>query len=436
MTSKLQETTTPVDAAKESGNAASSPEATQPDVNRRLMLGAGLVGLAAILASACSGSNFSSGSKSADKAKDKAKADAGDGDDDDSGSGTPKVPTGGGTDPVKDPLIMPVGSEKNAKDLLPPGTKIQGGTSDNPSVASFDPKTGVIKAIAPGTAVITIQTPDGPKLIYVKVKEPSSSGGSGTGTGPNGGVIGDGGDGGLQTAVDTGADSCYANTVTKLDLSGIPAADAGMKPKVVFYGSTRSTLIAVKFNSDLPLKQLVITKESGELLALHGITGADKNGSGWRPIVIDNIWLGDATKIVLVLQLDGDVRKKVEVDVEYFKTFQGKAVVDLSAMSVPGGFVGNQAIASFDSASGFQEDPNAKYPNKYNLGSDRLLQTAQAGASWTMKADIMNPGNKYTFTDVMGDVININGAGILEYQVFCAYAINGNSAYRTMLHVG
>lgn len=85
--------------------------------------------------------------------------------------GKPKPGVLNDTDEPK-PLIIPVGSETNAEKNLPPGTEVIGGESEDPKVATFDPKTGAIVAVGVGETVIKVTTKDGVKEIVVKVVKP------------------------------------------------------------------------------------------------------------------------------------------------------------------------------------------------------------------------------------------------------------------------
>ncbi len=123
---------------------------------------------------------------------------------------------GSGSGPVKgddddkgtkgDPVTIPVGSSKSSTDLLPKDSKIEGCESENTKIVTCDPKTGELKGIAPGEALVKVKTPDGEKELYVKVTPVGGKAGSGSDTGS--GKLGSNVDGvagsGSTGAVDNG----------------------------------------------------------------------------------------------------------------------------------------------------------------------------------------------------------------------------------------
>jgi hypothetical protein len=247
--------------------------------------------------------------------------------------------------------------------------------------------------------------------------------------GPDGGVDaeGDAGGGGLGNGSDTSG--CHANTNSKIDLSNHPEAPDDLKPKIKFYGRDASAMIALKFETDKDIGQIMVARKDGSLLALYGTTGADKDGSGnYRPMVIDNINLKDADDLKLVLQMGAD-RFVVDVKKEYFTSYNGSEVVDLGGGTVPADMAANQSMTQFkESVGSFMEDPNVTYPTDGQ--GPRNLQTVKSGSSWTKGSTI-----KGTVTDIMGETIDIGGSALIEYQVFCTYVESGGKAYRTILQV-
>lgn len=231
---------------------------------------------------------------------------------------------------------------------------------------------------------------------------------------------------------------CHAIDNPTIDPSQVPVAPADKVPVAVFYGNINSALLALRLPAGLDVKQLVICTSKGKLMALHGITGADKMTDGsWRPIVLDNLFLSDKgtalTEIVVLLQLAA-TSMKATIKIAFFNTFQGKPVVDFGSHTVPTEMIGRQSVVRFTEAAGtFNVDNTVVYPNKYNSTTVRNLQTAKSSSSWTPDTTAI----KGVVTDIMGNVINISGSAILEYQVFCTYVDAGNGKFvRSMLQMG
>src|SRR5690606_13591393 len=106
-------------------------------------------------------------------------------------------------------------------------------------------------------------------------------------------------------------DRCAATTTQKVDTTGMPGIDSA--PVVRIYGKRKSRMIAIQFAASTSFDQLLVATASGRVLALHVPTGADKNSSGWRPIVIDPLDFdeggAESTEVVLVIQI-GNTRKQ------------------------------------------------------------------------------------------------------------------------------
>jgi hypothetical protein len=348
-------------------------------LSRRMIFGTGLVGVATLLAQACSGGDFASGNKNGRK----------------KGDGGTTAGDAGGVDAGKNCT-----TDANGKVTCTDGSDA-GGADGNDGADSGG----------------------------------KDAGGADSGGASAGGVDsqGDAGNGGVGNGVDD--KGCHANTTTKLDVTGLQDAGDDLKPRVVFYGRPDSTMIALKLPSGKDVKQVIITRDDGSLLALHGITPADMKGTDYRPIVIDNLNLGATPNVHVVIQLAGTDRKKHTQAVAYFTSYPlgtGKPVVDLSAFTVPADWMANQSVTQFAEVAGsFNVDAAVTYPSDFNPGKTRALQTAKQGTSWVKQG-----GVKGVVTDVMGDVINIDGAGIIEYQVFCTYVDVGAKVYRTILQIG
>ncbi len=423
---------TPETLGASDAKAATPTEGQPASVNRRSMFGVGAVGIAALVAAACGSGTFSSASAGKKKTNAKPKADAGDGDDDDdsgSTSGATKGGTKGGTgtgggpriDPTTGELYIPAGGtetvpggEKGLKECVPKDV----------TVVTCDPKTGKLTALKPGDTTVTVTLPDGTKKeIPVKVYDPKNP--PKTLPAPTPGTTDDTGDD--VTGVVDEEDKCTANNMNKLDVESMDDMPADMVPKVVFYGTKRSALVAIQFSSHDKVKQVIICRDDGQLLALHGITGAD--GSN-RPIVCDNLWIGDSANIKIVVQ-NGDERWKSTHEVKWFKSFGGKTVTDLTDGAKPA----LQAIAVFgENGPTFGVDNDTRYPDENdNAADDRPLITAKTGSKWAVQAATLNGGQ---CTDIMGNPISIADSGLLEYQVFCVYVNDGGNLFRTILHVG
>lgn len=250
------------------------------------------------------------------------------------------------------------------------------------------------------------------------------------------GIDGTDGDSGVNSDKQ---DSCHANVTTKINLVGMPAAEGALIPRVVIYGRMDSAMIAMKWETATEdLGHIMLVTPSGRLLALHGITGADKDAAGkYRPIVIDNIWLKDAgadiTELKIVIQMAG---KSVvySAPVTFMTTYNSKPVVDLAN---GGAVAGNQArwsITRFTEGPAFNVDTSYSYPSDFNGGAVRNLKTVRATSTWTPQ--IGASGIQGTVTDIMGDAITLTGSAIMEYHVFCTYVLESGSYYRTILHIG
>ena len=224
---------------------------------------------------------------------------------------------------------------------------------------------------------------------------------------------------------------CPAFNPTRLDLSKLNSADP--MPTAIFYGRQDSALLAVLLPAGIDVTQVLVVTSTGKLLALHGITGADKKSDGnWRPIILDNLILREGSlpveTIFIVMQVRG-IHVKAPVPVVFMRQFMGKPVVDLSGRTVPSEMNGRQSVAQFAEVSGtFQVDPSVTYPTNAAV---RNLQTAIASTAWTAGAGIQG-----TITDIMGNVLQKPQLNIIEYQVFCTYVETPTVWVRTMIQVG
>jgi hypothetical protein len=233
--------------------------------------------------------------------------------------------------------------------------------------------------------------------------------------------------------------ACRAIDNPKLNIETVPMALAEKMPTAVFYGQQKSALLAMLLPEGEDIRSVVVCTANGKLMALHGITSADKKSNGnWRPIVIDNLPLIDKgaglNEIVVLMQINGKTVKS-NIPVSFMDRFQNKSVIDFSDHTVPAGMIGNQSVTQFKEGRGtFNVDENEVYPNKYNSTQVRNLQTAKSGTTWTKGDRIVGT----VFTDVMGRVLDtLDGSTILEHQVFCTYKETSDGKWaRTMLHIG
>jgi len=384
----------------------SSEQDEQDVVARRALLGLGLVGLASLVASACGGTAFNSSSSNMRKKGDKAQ----------SGGSTP----GGVDDPWTD-------------------------AANQCKLAAADPtnKAAVDACNAAKQKAIDV--------CNAAAADPSNQDAAAScDAAKKAGLIGDKTDAsGPSLGNGSDQDSCFANTVTAVDVDQTPKADGDLIPKVKFYGRTDSALIAIKFDSAQPIEQVLLATPSGKLLGLHGITGADKSADGkFRPIVFDNIWLKDGGKDITEVRILVQMGKAVKVHAEplaFFTTYNSKPVIDLSNRSDMTAMYANQSVTRFSENGGsFAVDRTVVYP--YNAayggrdvsaaaGDDhRYLHTIQSSSTLTpqLGADAI----KGTITDIMGDPIDLTGGGIIEHQLFCTYVDAGASVVRTVLHIG
>ncbi|MBM4252252.1 MAG: hypothetical protein FJ146_09795 [Deltaproteobacteria bacterium] len=203
-----------------------------------------------------------------------------------------------------------------------------------------------------------------------------------------------------------------------------------------FYGRQDSAMLAIVLPAGEDIKQVVIANAKGRLLALHGITGADKKSDGtWRPIVIDGLSLvdqGSALNEVVVLMQYSDSRAKAVLPINFMTKFQNKSVVDLSGRGVPTGMPAYQSVAVFaENSASFAVDTTVKYPHT-TATEVRNLHTALPTTTWSVGAEL-----KGTITDVMGTVIDRAQFNILEHQVFCTYVeMPDGKLARTMIQIG
>lgn len=255
----------------------------------------------------------------------------------------------------------------------------------------------------------------------------------------------DGVDSGDDAASDPGDPSCVANETTEIDLSKFPAATGDLIPRVVIYGRTDSAMLAMKWSTPKDLGFILIATPSGKLLALHGITGADKNASGaYRPIVIDNLRLTEAganlTELRIILQMaSGSVVHNVPVS--FFTSFNQKPVVDLANGGAVPANVGRWSVTRFAENGGFNYDDSVKFPG-LSAGAVRGLNTISTDSKWSpVAASATTSGIQGEVTDIMGDPIpSLGDKAIMEHQVFCTYVpVTVGAAttyYRTILHIG
>lgn len=229
-------------------------------------------------------------------------------------------------------------------------------------------------------------------------------------------------------------EGCKTANTPKVDLKETRKAEGNEIPAIKFYGRPKSTMMAVHFDKSQKIEEVIVTKADGTMMALHATTGADKNGDSWRPILFDNLKAEDTDSLNLLVQT-ADGQYKHEVTIEYFDTFKGSPVVDLGGHTVPMGFKANQAVAQFANTGGFDEDKTVEYPKK-NAQTYRYLQTAQSNATWSVGSATLPAGSSTILTDVMGNEVSMNGAGIFNHQTFCAYVPQNGTYYRTMLKIG
>ena len=93
---------------------------------------------------------------------------------------------------------------------------------------------------------------------------------------------------------------------------------------------------------------------------------------------------------------------------------------------VAGYSAANAVVARFDEGGGFNQDDKVTYPNEAGDNKVRKLKTVASTTTWTPQM----PG--FTFTDIMGDPITLEGAALIEHHVFIA--IKGGN--RTILMIG
>ena len=117
---------------------------------------------------------------------------------------------------------------------------------------------------------------------------------------------------------------CKANNTTSLDVDDSAEAEAKFQPTAMLYGRPESALLALQLKSDLigKIKQVIVARSDGTLMALHGITPADIDEGSFHPIVIDNLILKDSEELKIILQTANE-RHVATVPVEFSTTSQG-----------------------------------------------------------------------------------------------------------------
>ena len=145
--------------------------------------------------------------------------------------------------------------------------------------------------------------------------------------------------------------------------------------------------------------------------------------------MIDGLYLSGLVKVKIISTTDQGTFVSTH-DIEYFRTFKGKPVVDLSQQVLVNSFSDKQSVGQFRNVSGFVESSTLIYPD-LNGGLTRPLFTAQKEAKWTASANLL----KGEIVDVMGEAIG--SLDILEYQTFCTYVLGSDQKYyRTMIKIG
>jgi hypothetical protein len=251
-------------------------------------------------------------------------------------------------------------------------------------------------------------------------------------------------------------DKCAATTPQKIDTTGMPSIENA--PVVRFYGSRTSRMVAIQFSSTTTFDQLLIATATGRLLALHVPSGADRNASGWRPIVIDPLNFdeggAESAEMIIILQ-QGNERKQHREAMKLFDKFEGKDVIDLSKPTAGSGwdhtkqsvarFLDTQTtVAGVKEYTGYTKDetPSLVYPG------GRKLKTAQQNLLLNISTTVLSSGQKPIpttdtegkITDIMGNVLaktDIENAGLLETPLFCTYrpTTDGTKFIRTIIYV-
>jgi hypothetical protein len=277
--------------------------------------------------------------------------------------------------------------------------------------------------------------------------------------GPDGGP-GSGAEGGETDGPDkpkVEIDKCAATTPQKIDTTGMPSIENA--PVVKFYGKRTSRMVAIQFSSTTTFDQLLIATASGRLLALHVPSGADRNASGWRPIVIDPINFdeggAESAEMVIVLQ-QGNERKQHREAIKLFDTFETKSVVDLSQPTATSGWDHTkQSVARFERLAAVGVSTEKTFPGFLNdptpalvYPGGRKLKTAQQNVTLNISGAVLSSNQKPIptlpgegkITDIMGNVLEktqLEGAGLLEYPLFCTYrpTTDGTKYIRTIIYV-
>ena len=226
--------------------------------------------------------------------------------------------------------------------------------------------------------------------------------------------------------------NCDVFSKPNIDTAKLEPASGDLIPSVRFYGNKNWALIAFQFSTSKEIQTVTVLHMDGSPIALHVINPADKGPRGYRPAILENLPLKGVPRIKFVVTV---ASKSVvyEVPVAFVSTFNGLPVVDLGNKIVVPEFAANQSVAQFaETAGSFRKDSTVTYPNDFNGGVVRNLQTAVATSTWSQGA-----GVKGEITDIMGNILpDLNGGALLEYQTFCTYVLGQNQYFRTTLKVG
>ena len=226
--------------------------------------------------------------------------------------------------------------------------------------------------------------------------------------------------------------NCDVFSKPNIDTAKLDPASGDLIPSVRFYGNKNWALVAFQFTTSKEIQTITVLHMDGSPIALHVTNPADKLVGGYRPVILENLPLKSMTRLKFVIAV---ASKSVvyEVPVTFVTTFNGLPVVDLGNKIAVPEFAANQSVAQFaETAGSFRKDSTVTYPNDFNGGVVRNLQTAVAASAWSQGA-----GVKGEITDIMGNVLpNLNGSALLENQTFCTYVLGQNQYYRTTLKVG
>ena len=228
----------------------------------------------------------------------------------------------------------------------------------------------------------------------------------------------------------------------EVDYSLLPDITPNFAPKIKFYGSPDSALVAI----DLPiyvhtgiLQSVFIVRQSGAAIAQKGISDeADIDArSAARTIIFDNIRLGPERHLVLLFEIDcqscegGKALLKYVMphEIAFENRFRDRPVNALTPSSMPADFYQHQAFADF-----------LPMDDHFTESGNTFHQVSSDDAKYDSAGGLKD----FVITDLMGNVLAERGgktdsttwSNIMNYPQFICYKLVGEQYYvRTFVRV-